>query len=88
MDHSNSHISRLEVCCTDMKKLVQPVKKFAQESGLKVHAFPPNIQTGEFDLGVVASFGHLIPTNLINKFPRYGLYSTFVFDVFNADLDF
>jgi methionyl-tRNA formyltransferase len=54
-----------------MKKLVQPVKKFAQESGLKVHSFPPDIQNGEFDVGVVASFGHLIPSKLIDKFPRY-----------------
>jgi len=73
MNDSRSPISRLEVCCTDFKKLVQPVKKFAQESNLRIHSFPPEIQCGEFDLGVVASFGHLLSSNLINKFPRYNI---------------
>lgn len=27
-----------------------------------------------FDIGVVASFGHLIPSNLINLFPQYIVY--------------
>lgn len=46
-----------------------PVKTFAQQHSLPVHMWPPDISHGQFDVGVVVSFGCLIPEKLINKFP-------------------
>nr|XP_046248630.1 methionyl-tRNA formyltransferase, mitochondrial [Scatophagus argus] len=49
-----------------------PVKKFAQENHLPVHPWPPDNVDGQFDVGVVVSFGCLLHERLINKFP-YGI---------------
>jgi len=49
-----------------------PVTKFAQDKQLTCHVWPPDkdlITRQQFDLGVVASFGKLIPTYLIHSFP-------------------
>lgn len=48
-----------------------PVKRFAQQNHLPVHSWPPNVD-GQFDVGVVVSFGCLLHERLINKFP-YGI---------------
>lgn len=47
-----------------------PVKRFAQQHHLPVHNWPPNNVDGQFDVGVVVSFGCLIPEKIINKFPQ------------------
>lgn len=47
-----------------------PVKTFAQKNLLQIHSWPPEIVDGEFDVGVVVSFGCLIHERLINKFPQ------------------
>ncbi|XP_070765040.1 methionyl-tRNA formyltransferase, mitochondrial [Enoplosus armatus] len=49
-----------------------PVKRFAQQNHLQVHSWPPDIVDGQFDVGVVVSFGCLLHERLINKFP-YGI---------------
>ncbi|GAA6222942.1 methionyl-tRNA formyltransferase, mitochondrial [Lates japonicus] len=46
-----------------------PVKRFAQQNHLPVHSWPPDNVDGQFDVGVVVSFGCLLPERLINKFP-------------------
>ncbi|XP_045929992.1 methionyl-tRNA formyltransferase, mitochondrial [Micropterus dolomieu] len=47
-----------------------PVKRFAQQNHLPVHSWPPDNVDGQFDVGVVVSFGCLLPERLINKFPH------------------
>ncbi|XP_072237187.1 methionyl-tRNA formyltransferase, mitochondrial isoform X2 [Leuresthes tenuis] len=49
-----------------------PVKRFAQQNNLTLHSWPPDNIDGQFDVGVVVSFGCLLHERLINKFP-YGI---------------
>nr|XP_043874529.1 methionyl-tRNA formyltransferase, mitochondrial isoform X2 [Solea senegalensis] len=49
-----------------------PVTRFAQRNQLVVHSWPPDNVDGQFDVGVVVSFGCLLHEGLINKFP-YGV---------------
>lgn len=46
-----------------------PVKRFAHQNSLPVHTWPPELSHGQFDVGVVVSFGCLLPEKIINKFP-------------------
>lgn len=65
-------VKGLEVTCLAMKTLVPAVTKYAQENDLKLHTWPPDIaliDEERFDLGVVASFGQLIPAKVISSFP-------------------
>ncbi|KAM5177244.1 methionyl-tRNA formyltransferase, mitochondrial [Callospermophilus lateralis] len=48
-----------------------PVKQYAVQSQLPVHEWP-DVGSGEYDVGVVASFGRLLSETLIVKFP-YGI---------------
>uniref|UniRef100_G1TB07 Methionyl-tRNA formyltransferase, mitochondrial n=1 Tax=Oryctolagus cuniculus TaxID=9986 RepID=G1TB07_RABIT len=48
-----------------------PVKQFAAQAQLPVHEWP-DVGAGEYDVGVVASFGRLLSEALILKFP-YGV---------------
>ena len=63
----------LAVCTAKMKDLIQPVKVYADQYNLVVHSWPPDpvniIQKDGYDLGIVASFGHLIPKKIIEAFP-------------------
>lgn len=45
-----------------------PVKQFAVQSQLPVYEWP-DVGSGEYDVGVVASFGRLLSEALILKFP-------------------
>ncbi len=64
-------MSRLEVCCTRMKSLVSDVQAYSEQEGLTTHWWPPKESSlSSFDLGVVASFGHLLPKRVIAAFPR------------------
>ena len=57
---------------TSIKKHLNPVAKFAQKEKLKIYNWPitPDlIQNEKYDLGIVVSFGHLIPESIITKFP-------------------
>ncbi|CAJ1048522.1 methionyl-tRNA formyltransferase%2C mitochondrial [Xyrichtys novacula] len=47
-----------------------PVKKFALQHQLPTHSWPPQNVDGQFDVGLVVSFGCLLPKRLINKFPH------------------
>ncbi|KAM4602619.1 methionyl-tRNA formyltransferase, mitochondrial [Polymixia lowei] len=49
-----------------------PVKRFADQNQLPVHTWPPADFDGQFDVGVVVSFGCLLKERLINQFP-YGI---------------
>ncbi len=76
---SNGTISHLEVCCSPPSKSAGPnrqpgpVRRFSGQGGLVLHHHPVSssaLSEGRFDLGVVASFGHLIPKRVIQAFPR------------------
>jgi len=65
-------VQGLEVTCLAMKTLVPATAKYAQKHKLKLHQWPPDlnlIADEDFDLGVVASFGQLIPAKVISSFP-------------------
>ncbi|KAM9832173.1 methionyl-tRNA formyltransferase, mitochondrial [Neosynchiropus ocellatus] len=47
-----------------------PVKRFAQQHQLPTHSWPLGDLEGQFDVGVVVSFGCLLPEMLIRKFPH------------------
>ncbi|KAM9494864.1 methionyl-tRNA formyltransferase, mitochondrial [Clarias gariepinus] len=49
-----------------------PVWKFADQHNLPVHQWPRVESSGQFDVGVVVSFGCLLKESLINTFP-YGI---------------
>lgn len=52
------------------KKLqITPVVKYCHEEGLPVRHWPIIEDARGFDLGVVVSFGHMIPDSLIQCFP-------------------
>ncbi|XP_035988980.1 methionyl-tRNA formyltransferase, mitochondrial isoform X1 [Fundulus heteroclitus] len=46
-----------------------PVKRFAQQNQLTLHNWPPHDVEGQYDVGVVVSFGRLLHAGLIDKFP-------------------
>lgn len=46
-----------------------PVRKFAEQHALRVHEWPRVESRGQFDVGVVVSFGCLLQESLINSFP-------------------
>merc|ERR1711953_1599013 len=65
-------VSGLELTCLPMRSLVAAVTKFGSANNLKIHTWPPDIdliKQQQFDLGVVASFGKLLPRNIIESFP-------------------
>ena len=49
-----------------------PVKQFVNDHNLVLHEWPDVPDLNTFDVGVVVSFGKLIPSSVINKFP-YGM---------------
>ncbi|XP_035894947.1 methionyl-tRNA formyltransferase, mitochondrial [Anopheles stephensi] len=67
----NGRVKRLEVV-TSFKAAKNPVKWYSQTEGIPLHDWASFSRTapGSFDLGVVVSFGHLIPESLINCFQR------------------
>ena len=68
----NGCISHLETCTSKMKKLVPAVKLASDQFSLKSHPWPPDIQIcRQFDVGIVSSFGHLIPSKIIQSFSRF-----------------
>uniref|UniRef100_A0A182T159 Methionyl-tRNA formyltransferase, mitochondrial n=1 Tax=Anopheles maculatus TaxID=74869 RepID=A0A182T159_9DIPT len=67
----NGRVERLEVV-TSFKAAKNPVKWYSRTEAIRTHdwaSFSRNI-ANSFDLGVVVSFGHLIPESLINSFHR------------------
>lgn len=63
-------VDLLEVC---VPKSNCPVRSYSQENMLHTYDWPlPAIDVNRYDVGVVVSFGHLIPKRVINLFP-YGI---------------
>jgi methionyl-tRNA formyltransferase len=68
-----SCVAELEVVCPQMRTLVPAVARYAATERLRLHTWPlaPEVLPADkFDVGVVASFGHLIPGRVIGAFPR------------------
>ncbi|KAI4459060.1 methionyl-trna formyltransferase [Holotrichia oblita] len=63
----NNIISKLEVVTT-IKNKPNAIYKFASKEKLKIHPWPIIPMDG-FHIGLVVSFGYLIPQNIINSFP-------------------
>ena len=67
-------VSQLEVCCSPPKRSApSPVRDFAESEGLVTHTHPMGataVGLAGFDVGIVASFGHLISKAVIGAFPR------------------
>lgn len=67
------NVTKLEVV-TSSKTRKNLVKAFADENEIKVHSYEEMKHNpemcSEFDLGVVVSFGHLIPESMINSFKQ------------------
>lgn len=59
---------RLEVVstCRNKKNLVE---QFAEEKGIIINKWPLINNPQGFHIGIVVSFGHLIPLNIIDSFP-------------------
>ncbi|KAK2178600.1 hypothetical protein NP493_538g04039 [Ridgeia piscesae] len=49
-----------------------PVGQYCQQNGLPMYKWPLQELPGEYDIGAVVSFGHLIPKRTISVFP-YGI---------------
>jgi methionyl-tRNA formyltransferase len=68
-----SCVAELEVVCPRLRTLVPAVARYAAAERLRLHTWPlapEALPAGKFDVGVVASFGHLIPGRVIGAFPR------------------
>lgn len=68
----NSKINHLDVITTLKGFKTNPILKYAKNNHLKCMdwtLFKNDSNSTKHDLGVVVSFGHLIPENLINQFP-------------------
>lgn len=69
----NGHcISKLEVV-TSFRVKKNPIHNFAVQEKLTAHDWPVTVPNNVFHVGVIVSFGHLIPENIINKFPLLAL---------------
>ncbi|XP_019622948.1 PREDICTED: methionyl-tRNA formyltransferase, mitochondrial-like [Branchiostoma belcheri] len=62
-------VEALEVVCSPKRV---PVRTYANEHHLPLHDWPLQGSCDQFDVGVVASFGFLIPKKVIRLFP-YGI---------------
>ncbi|MPC43350.1 Methionyl-tRNA formyltransferase, mitochondrial [Portunus trituberculatus] len=62
-------IKRLDVVSVPLKKSLTVVRHFCQKEGLQITDWPVTVPQGVYDVGIVASFGHLIPASVINAFP-------------------
>ncbi|KAK6636615.1 hypothetical protein RUM43_010277 [Polyplax serrata] len=64
-ERKNGVIKNIEVVTASSENILY---KFSSSKSIKVHLWPPDLK-GNYDIGVVASFGKLIPEHLINLFP-------------------
>nr|CAD7260361.1 unnamed protein product [Timema shepardi] len=62
------HVKQLEVV-TSLKSKTNPVWQFAVQQNLPLHSWPIQATPKDFDIGLVVSFGHLIPNHVITSFP-------------------
>jgi methionyl-tRNA formyltransferase len=61
-------VKRLAVV-TSLKAKKNPVRDFAIATELSAFNWPFHAAPGDFDVGVVSSFGHLISKSTIESFP-------------------
>ncbi|XP_032670483.1 methionyl-tRNA formyltransferase, mitochondrial [Odontomachus brunneus] len=61
-------LCRLEVVSV-YKKKKNSVIQYAEEKGIVVNTWPLENNPQDFHIGIVVSFGHLIPSNIIGSFP-------------------
>ncbi|KAF3429378.1 hypothetical protein E2986_03187 [Frieseomelitta varia] len=61
-------LQRLEIVTVNQKR-DNPVTKYAKQNKIIVNKWPIEVNKSEFHIGVVVSFGHLIPSKIINAFP-------------------
>ncbi|XP_027232371.2 methionyl-tRNA formyltransferase, mitochondrial [Penaeus vannamei] len=62
-------IGKLEVVSVSLKKIVPAVSRYCRSEGLALKTWPVVVPPGAYDIGVVVSFGHLLPASIINAFP-------------------
>lgn len=62
-------IRRLDVVSVLLKKSTPAVRRYCQKEGLEVIDWPVVVPQGVYDIGIVVSFGHLIPASVISAFP-------------------
>ncbi|XP_062607513.1 methionyl-tRNA formyltransferase, mitochondrial-like [Saccostrea cucullata] len=67
-------VDTLEVVAIKAKKKGSkvPVRRYAEDQGLRVLDWQPELHPLTYDVGVLASFGFLIPSKVIDMFP-YGI---------------
>lgn len=61
-------INNLEVV-TSFKNKANPVQRFTTREKLYAYDWPCSVAEKRFHVGIVVSFGHLIPEDIIHKFP-------------------
>lgn len=66
-------LQRLEVVTINDKK-ENAVMKYAKQNKIVVNKWPIKVNKLEFHIGIVISFGHLIPSEIINAFPLYVVF--------------
>nr|XP_045613033.1 methionyl-tRNA formyltransferase, mitochondrial-like isoform X1 [Procambarus clarkii] len=62
-------VGRLDVVSISMKKIIPSVRKYCRKEGIPLQDWPVTVPHGTYDVGIVASFGHLIPAAVIKAFP-------------------
>ncbi|KAG7164721.1 methionyl-tRNA formyltransferase, mitochondrial-like [Homarus americanus] len=62
-------VGQLNVVSVSLKKIVPAVRRYCLRERIPLHDWPLEVPRGVYDLGIVASFGHLIPAKIINAFP-------------------
>ena len=67
MAGANSSVESLEVVVPSKQSCI--VQKYAKEQGLKLHHWPIATMSNSYDVGVLVSFGKLIPQRVIEMFP-------------------
>ncbi|XP_076038681.1 methionyl-tRNA formyltransferase, mitochondrial isoform X1 [Oratosquilla oratoria] len=66
---SGNLIQRLDVVTVRLKKIKPAVSSYCEKQGLNLELWPVQVPHGKYDLGVVVSFGHLLPQAIIEAFP-------------------
>ncbi|XP_053997288.1 methionyl-tRNA formyltransferase, mitochondrial isoform X1 [Hylaeus anthracinus] len=61
-------LRRLEVVTVNKGK-ENVVMSYAKKNKIIVNNWPPKLNASEFHIGIVVSFGHMIPSSIINSFP-------------------
>lgn len=64
----NKVVGHLEIV-TAYKGKENTFIRYATDNSIKIHLWPPDTELKGFDIGIVVSFGHLIPAKVIQSFP-------------------